>query len=239
MVIEAEKNALCKNENWYFERLGLFGFKINSTTEAESKQAATLKSQKPTEAEAEAIAQEKEQAKVKQEKEVQTVLNDLAMLGAERAESIAQEKRENLSKTEQKIYKYFVNLSQYCTEQQAIEHLKQTGCSRSKFTAIYNRLSIQYLKNGNYYQNLSGFAIVLNAIYGMFQTGKGYAPGELKNILLDCLKLDKGLNLYKYQADEKRIDQAIKTLKYFFEVEKKSQRINGNKTNLYLSLIHI
>lgn len=84
--------------------------------------------------------------------------------------------------------------------------------------------------NESYQRNAGSLAIAVMALYSKFEVGKVYTATELQAGLLACLNLDAGLNTYKhkYEAQRQRIDQTLKTLRYFFEVEATKQR-HGNE----------
>lgn len=228
MVIDAERNALCRNEAWYFERLQVFGFTIETgtATDGAAPPPAILVVER-TKEEAEVIKEQHTAAKAVEAKQVEQVLPQLLELGAVRIEAILQERRNELGKTEQILYKHFIKLCRYCTEAKAVEHLQGIGLSKSKFKAIHNRMAHQYLRhNESYQRNAGSLVIAVMALYNKFEVGKSYTSAELQAGLLACLNLDAGLNTYKhkYEAQRQRIDQTLKTLRYFFEVEATKQR---------------
>lgn len=232
MVFDAERNALCRNEAWYFKRLQAFGFTIETGTATDGAPPPPAKIvAERTQAETEAIKEHHTEAKAVEAKEVEQVLPQLLEYGAVRIEAILQERRNDLTKTEQVLYKHFIKLCKYCTEAKAVEHLQAIGLSKSKFKALYNRMGHQFLRhNESYQRNAGSLVIAVMALYNKFEVGKSYTSAELQAGLLACLDLDAGLNTYKHkhEAQRQRHDQTLKTLRYFFELETAVQR-HGNE----------
>lgn len=132
----------------------------------------------------------------------------------------------NLTATEKKVFKAFIALSEYGEQDQVIGWLKshQKPAQRKR---LLNRLKYRaILDNPEHMAKNTHFVLLLKKLQDSFED-KEIVTGEvLKGRVIDCLKLDKTINLKPF-IDAERNTKVIDIARHLFEVKKLQKKEDG------------
>ena len=147
--------------------------------------------------------------------------------------------RADLDSSAPKAFKWFKKLvEKYGMETQAAIDLLRTADTGKKFALVQNRIRVALLrKNKNYLESGRILGIILQKIEKDLRPGKQYTADELREKLVDVLRLDKSIDLafLKPADNDKKAEQtatrrAVAILRMFFDVTEKGQKTIGDCT---------
>ena len=230
-VFTQENIVEYKNNDYQARNLRRYGFEILTTGKTITGDQAPAHN----DATVAAIKVARTECKEVKQKAHQTALDALQTTFA----PLAVVERADLDSSAPKAFKWFKKLvEQYGIETQAAIDLLRTADTGKKFALVQNRIRVALLrKNKNYLESGRILGIILQKIEKDLRPGKQYTADELREKLVDVLRLDKSIDLafLKPADNDKKAEQtatrrAVAILRMFFDVTEKGQKTIGDCT---------
>lgn len=219
------------NNEYQARNLRRYGFDVTITSKTITGDQA------PThdDATVAAIKVARTECKQEQQRAHQTALDALQAAVA----PLAMVQRADQDNSAPKVHRWFKRLvEQYGVEtQKAIELLRDVDTGK-KFALLQNRIRVQALRsNKNYLDSGRILPIILQKIEKDFRPGSQYTAAELREKLVEVLRLDKSLDLAFLRPDtnDKKAEQtatrrAVAILRLFYDVTETGQKTTGDCT---------
>jgi hypothetical protein len=237
-VFRQETGVEYANNEYQARNLRRYGFDVTTTSKTITGDQA------PThdDATVAAIKVARTECKEIKQKAHQTALDALQATVA----PLAMVQRADLDNSAPKAFKWFkILVEKYNVSTQAAIDLLRDVDTGKKFALLQNRIRVYLLRsNKNYLDGGRILAIILQKIDKDLRPGRQYTADELREKLVDVLRLDKSIDLAFLQPDPADQDatrtatrRAVALLRMFFDVTKKGQKTSVDCTrNWFYSL---
>ncbi len=233
-VFRQETGVEYTNNEYQARNLRRYGFDVTTTSKTITGDQA------PThdDATVAAIKVARTECKETKQKAHQTALDDLQATVAPLA-MVQRVQRADLDNGAPKAFKWFkILVEKYNVSTQAAIDLLRDVDTGKKFTLLQNRIRVYLLRsNKNYLDGGRILAIILQKIDKDLRPGRQYTADELREKLVDVLRLDKSIDLAFLQPDPADQDatrtatrRAVALLRMFFDVTRKGQKTSTDCT---------
>lgn len=230
-VFRQETGVEYANNEYQARNLRRYGFDVTTTSKTITGDQA------PThdDATVAAIKVARTECKETKQKAHQTALDDLQATVA----PLAMVQRADLDNSAPKAFKWFkILVEKYNVSTQAAIDLLRDVDTGKKFILLQNRIRVYLLRsNKNYLDGGRILAIILQKIDKDLRPGRQYTADELREKLVDVLRLDKSIDLAFLQPDPADQDatrtatrRAVALLRMFFDVTRKGQKTSTDCT---------
>ena len=237
-VFRQETGVEYANNEYQARNLRRYGFDVTTTSktitgdQAPTHDDATVAAIKVARTECKEIKQKAHQAALDA---LQATVAPLAMV-----------QRADLDNSAPKAFKWFkILVEKYNVSTQAAIDLLRDVDTGKKFALLQNRIRVYLLRsNKNYLDGGRILAIILQKIDKDLRPGRQYTADELREKLVDVLRLDNSIDLAFLQPDPADQDatrtatrRAVALLRMFFDVTRKGQKTSADCTrNWFYSL---
>ena len=237
-VFRQETGVEYANNEYQARNLRRYGFDVTTT----SKTITGDQAHTHDDATVAAIKVARTECKETKQKAHQTALDALQATVA----PLAMVQRADLDNSAPKAFKWFkILVEKYNVSTQAAIDLLRDVDTGKKFALLQNRIRVYLLRsNKNYLDGGRILAIILQKIDKDLRPGRQYTAAELREKLVDVLRLEKSIDLAFLQPDPADQDatrtatrRAVALLRMFFDVERKGQKTSVDCTrNWFYSL---